>query len=89
MKEIFMLTISSQLFRIVLVMHFTRTSEFEQLVIDALKLNTATLDQDKFYDFLAKSVIVSAVRSNANWGVLFRASACPPLTDLASSASSM
>lgn len=54
MKEIFMLTISSQLFRIVLVMHFTRTSEFEQLVIDALKLNTATLDQDKFYDFFGE-----------------------------------
>jgi hypothetical protein len=54
MAEIFMLTISSQLFRIVLVMHFSRTSEFEEVVINALKLNANSLDQHKFFDFVGE-----------------------------------
>lgn len=54
MKELFMLTISSQLFRVVIIMHFSRTSDFEQVVIDVLKLNATTLDQDKFYDFVGE-----------------------------------
>ncbi len=54
MAEMFMLTISSQLFRIVLVMHFSRTSAFERVVIDALKMNTHTLEQYKFFDFVGE-----------------------------------
>lgn len=54
MDELFMLTISSQLFRVILIMHFAKSRAFEQYVTEALKLNTTVIEDDKFYDFVGE-----------------------------------
>lgn len=53
-KEFFMLTISSQLFRIFVLLHFTKNEATEQYTADILKAGSATIDDDKYYDFLGE-----------------------------------
>lgn len=52
--ELFMLTISSQLFRVIILMHFSRNELFERAVMEALKINNNVLEADKFYDFVGE-----------------------------------
>jgi hypothetical protein len=52
--EFYVLTMSSQLFRIFVLFHFTKKAETESLVSDILKINQSNLDEDKFYDYLGE-----------------------------------
>lgn len=52
--EFYVLTMSSQLFRIFVLFHFTKKPETEQFVADVLKINLSNLDEDKFYDYLGE-----------------------------------
>lgn len=52
--EFYVLTMSSQLFRVIVLFHFTRKEETESLVSDILKINLSNLDDDKFYDYLGE-----------------------------------
>lgn len=53
-KEFFVLTMSSQLFRIFIFLHFTKNAESERYVSNALNLTSGKLDDDKFYDYLGE-----------------------------------
>ncbi|MCP5162136.1 MAG: hypothetical protein H6999_00300 [Hahellaceae bacterium] len=53
-EEFFMLTISSQLFRVVVVLHFTKNTELEQFVVNSIKQPNKVLEEDKFYDFVGE-----------------------------------
>lgn len=53
--EFFVLTISSQLFRIFVLMHFTKSEKTEQYVSDLMKLGAnSALNDDTFYDCLGE-----------------------------------
>jgi len=52
--EFFVLTMSSQLFRIFILLHFSIKPETEQFVCDVMKINTNNMDKDKFYDYLGE-----------------------------------
>lgn len=52
--EFYVLTMSSQLFRIFVLFHFTKKQETESLVANVLKINLSNLDDDKFYDYLGE-----------------------------------
>ena len=52
--EFYVLTMSSQLFRIFVLFHFSKKSETESFVSDVLKVNLSNLDDDKFYDYLGE-----------------------------------
>ena len=52
--EFFVLTVSSQLFRVFVLMHFTKSPQTEAFVSDVLKINSNNLDNDKFYDYLGE-----------------------------------
>jgi hypothetical protein len=54
LPEFFVLTISSQLFRVLIFLHFVKNTISEQYVADALGVNAASLEADKFYDFLGE-----------------------------------
>lgn len=53
-QEFYVLTMSSQLFRIVVLFHFTRRAESEAFVGDVLKVNANNMNEDKFYDYLGE-----------------------------------
>jgi len=53
-SEFFVLTMSSQLFRIFILMHFSKQGPTEQYVCDVLKINPSNLDDEKFYDYLGE-----------------------------------
>lgn len=53
-NEFFMLTISSQLFRVIILMHIAKSPDFEQYVMDVLKIGNNVLESDKFYDFVGE-----------------------------------
>ncbi len=53
-KEFYVLTMSSQLFRIFIFLHFTKNSETERYVSNVLNLTSGKLDDDKFYDYLGE-----------------------------------
>lgn len=53
-SEFFVLTMSSQLFRIFILIHFTKSSQTEAFVADVLKINNNNVDDDKFYDYLGE-----------------------------------
>ena len=53
-EEFYVLTMSSQLFRIFVLFHFTKKEETERLLADILKVNVSNLDDDKFYDYLGE-----------------------------------
>jgi hypothetical protein len=53
-KEFYVLTMSSQLFRIFIFLHFTKNSDTEQYVSHVLNLTSGKLDDDKFYDYLGE-----------------------------------
>lgn len=50
----FLLTMSSQLFRVFILLHFSKTPEMEQYVCNTLKLNANNIDEEKFYDYLGE-----------------------------------
>lgn len=52
--EFFVLTMSSQLFRIFILLHFTKSPQTEQFVTDTLKINANNMEADKFYDYLGE-----------------------------------
>ncbi|KZY44591.1 MULTISPECIES: hypothetical protein [unclassified Oleiphilus] len=52
--EFYVLTMSSQLFRIFVLFHFTKKPETESLISETLKINQSNLDDDKFYDYLGE-----------------------------------
>jgi len=52
--EFFVLTMSSQLFRVFILMHFTKSPQSYAYVADVLKINTSSVDDDKFYDYLGE-----------------------------------
>lgn len=52
--EFFVLTMSSQLFRVFILMHFTKSPKTEAFVADVLKINANSVDDDKFYDYLGE-----------------------------------
>lgn len=53
-NEFYVLTMSSQLFRIFVLLHFSKNSHTESLVSNILKINQSNLDDDKFYDYLGE-----------------------------------
>jgi hypothetical protein len=53
-KEFFVLTMSSQLFRVFILMHFTKSPKTEAFVAEILKINSNNVDEDKFYDYLGE-----------------------------------
>lgn len=53
-KEFYVLTMSSQLFRIFIFLHFTKNDESEKLVNSVLNLTSGKLDDDKFYDYIGE-----------------------------------
>lgn len=53
-KEFYVLTMSSQLFRIFIFLHFTKNAETEKYVSGVLNLTSVKLDDDKFYDYLGE-----------------------------------
>ena len=52
--EFYVLTMSSQLFRIFVLLHFTIKPETESFVSEILKINASNIDDDKFYDYLGE-----------------------------------
>ncbi|MFT7185363.1 MAG: hypothetical protein ACI84K_000741 [Pseudohongiellaceae bacterium] len=52
--EFFVLTVSSQLFRVFILMHFTKSPATEAYVAEVLKINSNSVDDDKFYDYLGE-----------------------------------
>lgn len=55
LNEFFVLTISSQLFRVFLLLHFSVTPKLEALVSEHLKTGSSgTLDPAKLYDYLGE-----------------------------------
>lgn len=54
LDEFFVLTISSQLFRVFLLLHFSITPKLEALVAEHLKITATSIDQDKLYDYLGE-----------------------------------
>jgi len=53
-EEFFVLTVSSQLFRTFILLHFSRSPESEAFVSEVLKTGNNILDPDKFYDYLGE-----------------------------------
>tara|TARA_R110002073_G_scaffold53838_1_gene138662 strand:- start:124418 stop:125047 length:630 start_codon:yes stop_codon:yes gene_type:complete len=53
-KEFYVLTMSSQLFRIFIFLHFSKNDDTEKFVSSVLNLTSAKLDEDKFYDYLGE-----------------------------------
>lgn len=53
-EEFYILTMSSQLFRIFIFLHFSKNADTEKYVSNALKLTSGKLDDDKFYDYLGE-----------------------------------
>lgn len=53
-NEFYILTMSSQLFRIFIFLHFTKNAEAEKYVSNTLSLTSGKLDDDKFYDYLGE-----------------------------------
>lgn len=52
--EFFLLTVSSQLFRQFILIHFSRDQITENFVSEAMSLGTNALTEDAFYDFLGE-----------------------------------
>lgn len=52
--EFFVLTMSSQLFRVFILIHFTKSPQTETFVADVLKINSNSVDDEKFYDYLGE-----------------------------------
>jgi hypothetical protein len=53
-SEFFVLTMSSQLFRVFVLLHFTKSAQSEAFVADVLKINSNSVDDEKFYDYLGE-----------------------------------
>ncbi len=53
-EEFFILTVSSQLFRVFVLLHFTKNNRSEALAAEALKVGANAIDSDKFYDYLGE-----------------------------------
>ena len=53
-NECFILTVSSQLFRVFVLLHFTKGPRTEALAAEALKVGANAIDSDKFYDYLGE-----------------------------------
>lgn len=53
-EEFFVLTISSQLFRIFVLLHFNKSENTENYISEVLKAGTNGIDEDKFYDYLGE-----------------------------------
>lgn len=53
-EEFFLLTVSSQLFRMFVLIHFSKDSRSEEFVANALNVNPANLTDDSYYDFLGE-----------------------------------
>ena len=53
-SEFFVLTMSSQLFRVFILMHFTKSPQTEAFVADVLNINSSSVDDEKFYDYLGE-----------------------------------
>ncbi|MFT5716727.1 MAG: hypothetical protein ACI9T7_000905 [Oleiphilaceae bacterium] len=53
-SEFFVLTMSSQLFRVFILMHFTKSPKTEAFVAEILKINSNNVDDEKFYDYLGE-----------------------------------
>ena len=53
-KEIYVLTISSYFFRVVLVLHFTNNAKTKSYVANALKVAPENMEQNRYYDFLGE-----------------------------------
>jgi len=52
--EFFVLTISSQLFRMFFLLHFSKSELSEQFVSDMLNLGATGVSDERFYDFLGE-----------------------------------
>jgi len=52
--EFYVLTMSSQLFRIFILMHFTKSPQTDSFVANVLNINPKSVDNDKFYDYLGE-----------------------------------
>ncbi len=53
-NEFYILTMSSQLFRIFIFLHFTKNADTEKYVNSILNLTSGKLDDEKFYDYLGE-----------------------------------
>lgn len=53
-EEFYVLTMSSQLFRIFIFLHFTKNDKSEKFVNSVLNLTSGKLDDDKFYDYIGE-----------------------------------
>jgi hypothetical protein len=52
--EFYVLTMSSQLFRIFILLHFSKTAETKQFISEVMNTNVTSIDDSKFYDFLGE-----------------------------------
>lgn len=53
-NEFFVLTVSSQLFRMFVLIHFSKNEQSESFVANALNVSASSLSDDSFYDFLGE-----------------------------------
>ncbi len=67
-EEFFVLTVSSQLFRVFVLLHFTRSPNTEAFVSEVLKTGNNALDTDKFYDYLGEvgNAFCGAIKRDLN-----------------------
>jgi len=53
-EEFYVLTMSSQLFRIIVLLHFTISDDTKQFVSEVLNIPASNVDNEKFYDYLGE-----------------------------------
>lgn len=66
--EFFLLTVSSQLFRLFVVLHFTKDQHAESFVAKALNLASSAVNDDNFYDYLGEvgNAFCGSIKRNLN-----------------------
>lgn len=67
-KEFFLLTVSSQLFRIFLVLHFTKDTLSESFVAQALNIGGNAITDENYYDYLGEvgNAFCGSIKRNLN-----------------------
>ena len=67
-EEFFLLTVSSQLFRLFVILHFTRNEVSEGFVAKALNVGSNAITEENFYDYLGEvgNAFCGSIKRNLN-----------------------
>ncbi|TNC82966.1 MAG: hypothetical protein C9356_00510 [Oleiphilus sp.] len=67
-EEFFLLTVSSQLFRIFILLHVSRNQHAENFVAKALNIGTNAVTEENFYDYLGEvgNAFCGSIKRNLN-----------------------